>query len=174
MNQTMSLPLWALYVQAFLGPAATVAAAVVAAWITYRIQGGQLRTARDKLKLDLFERRYRTFDVVLDTLSEVVRAGEPTWEQLRVLHNQVLEARFLFKEPLVDWLRSIETQAEDLLRSAEKVTRLSENDRRSPQEQARLERFLDEAEPRKQFLRQALQELERRFAPYLSFAHVAS
>jgi hypothetical protein len=72
MNQTVSLPLWALYFQAFLGPIATLVAAGAAAWVTYKIQGGQLRTARDKLKLDLFERRFAFYEDVQSLLDHAV------------------------------------------------------------------------------------------------------
>src|SRR4051812_4420516 len=106
-----SLPIWAQYVQA-LGPAV---AAIAAAGIVFFIQFRQWKTASDKLKLDLFDRRYRMLEAVLNILSEVVQAGRPTWEQLHVFHNQVLEARFLFRDPLVIWFRSIEAEAEDLL-----------------------------------------------------------
>lgn len=66
-------PHWTSVVTAIAAPAI----AIIAAWIAYR----QSQIARNKLKLDLFEKRMAVYQVVRDTLGIAVSHGKLTHEE---------------------------------------------------------------------------------------------
>ena len=138
------------------------------------IQYRQWRTASDKLKLDLFDRRYKVLDSTLALLSTSIKAGKPTWDEIGKFQNSVLEARFLFRADLVLWLRAVESNAEGIVRNAKKANEISSMNDRSDQDQKKLEKLLDKRQLNFSHLEKSLHELESRFSPYLSSAHVKS
>ncbi len=84
-----SLPLWVQYFQA-LGPTLV---AVVLAYIAAAIQFRKWRTAYDKLRLELFERRFKIYDetreflitVFLITVTVHSISGRPNFERSETL-----------------------------------------------------------------------------------------
>lgn len=95
-------------------PAAIVAAifAGIAAYIAYR----QYRVARAKLNLDLFERRYRVFELVWGFTSGVVQGNTPAWgeEKSIALTNSFPEVAFLFGHDIAEYCKEIHSKAIDL------------------------------------------------------------
>ena len=68
----MTNPHWTAYVTALVLPAI----ALIAAWIAFR----QSQIARNKLKLDLFDKRMAVYQAVRETLATAVTKGKLTQE----------------------------------------------------------------------------------------------
>ncbi|MDM0030460.1 hypothetical protein [Variovorax saccharolyticus] len=78
----------------FWKAAATVLVALIAAGIAASIQYRQWRTARDKLKLDLFERRIKIYNAMQKVCD--VRVAEANWEAINEFKAAWLEAKWIF------------------------------------------------------------------------------
>ena len=164
MTQTVSLPLWALYLQAFLGPVATLAAAGAAAWVTYRIQGGQLKTARDKLKLDLFERRLEYFYVIRNFMRSISASGDMDYEQLSIFDRGLIGFEFLFEAETSEF-------AEELRSTAFKIRELNDELTELPAGEQRTTKVRELRRVKTKFSELRAQ-LDQRFLPYFDFRHV--
>lgn len=89
-------PHWTAYVSAFLVPVI----AVFGAWIAYR----QWRTAQNKLKLDLFEKRMAVYDSVRETLGFIVTHGKiGLGEQFKYMSG-IRSAKWLFDADVAEYL----------------------------------------------------------------------
>lgn len=64
-SQAENLPLWVEYVKALGTPTVALLASIVAAFIAYR----QWRTARNKLKLDFFDRRMEIYNCAVQLIN---------------------------------------------------------------------------------------------------------
>jgi hypothetical protein len=121
----------------YLGPGATVFAAVVAGWLAYRLQRlqaaigkSQIEVAEaskeaarvqtwiafDKLKLDLFNRRFDVYTEALKIAADTwgspsAGSGPVTYERLDKLH----EAAFIFSEEAAKRIEIIRAAAENIL-----------------------------------------------------------
>jgi hypothetical protein len=102
-----------------LGPIATIFAALMAVIVTGMLGCAQWRVARaqkdiafDKLKLDLFERRYRLYKNVERISFDIMRAelsGTVTFTQEDV--RSLDEGVFLFSKPAADTIKKIASAA---------------------------------------------------------------
>jgi hypothetical protein len=91
------VPLWIAVLQALLTPAIAVSVAYVA----YR----QWQTARQKLALDLFDRRFQVYMDFRRIVSELVQLGELSD---RGLPNELIaRARFLFDEDVLTEIKEL-------------------------------------------------------------------
>jgi hypothetical protein len=83
----------------FAGPAAAIIASVTAVFVTYRLGKEQSRLAREKLRLDLYDRRWKVFRSVFD-FYYVMIAWTGTDEQ-KLVRDQFFmayqESSFLFE-----------------------------------------------------------------------------
>jgi hypothetical protein len=71
------------YLKDFAGPVATIVAAFAAVGVTWHFAREQARVAREKLRLDLYSRRYRVFEAARKLLAEVAVHGTASEEDLR-------------------------------------------------------------------------------------------
>ena len=82
----------------FAAPIATIAAATAAAFVTVTIQQQNYRVARDRLKLDLFDKRYEIYTATRDLLLLLVRnpdLNEPAVDtELKRIYAKMAEAPF--------------------------------------------------------------------------------
>ena len=96
-----------------LGPVATIFAAIIAVVVTgtlgfaqWRIARAQKDIAYDKLKLDLFERRYAVYraswDICVAFMNEEIEV-----DVLGEWRNTLSESQFLFPKGVIDLTRSI-------------------------------------------------------------------
>lgn len=92
-----TFPHWTAYLSALLTP-------VVAAFGIY-IAWRQSRTAQNKLKLDLFDRRFSVYDQARSLLATIMTSGAITDEALWKFGAGVREARWLFDSAVEDYLR---------------------------------------------------------------------
>jgi hypothetical protein len=106
--------------KAFAGPVATIIAAGTAAWITYRLGRSQVRIAEtqaltaasqkdiaksqrdiayDRLKYDLFEKRYEIYlaaKKLIEYTGQLKKPGDVLDQSAQELKVKLLEARFFF------------------------------------------------------------------------------
>jgi hypothetical protein len=81
--------------------------AVVVGYIAYR----QWRTARDKLKSDLFDKRLALYTSAFATINAITRIQIPTLEDLIEHERGMAGARWLFNEKVEKHLSQLATQA---------------------------------------------------------------
>ncbi len=90
------LPMWVHYLQALSTPAIGLLAAVIA-W-------GQWRVARNKMVLDLFDKRMAVYDELRNILGHVVAAGRATADDTYNFGRAKQRAKFLFDSDVFKYL----------------------------------------------------------------------
>jgi hypothetical protein len=88
------------FMKASLGPAVALLAAAVA-W-------GQWQTAKQRMLLDLFDRRLKVFEAIERAIGPVNRDAEVTEEQLKDLLTARAGARFLFADDVNESLATLQ------------------------------------------------------------------
>ena len=88
---------WTSYLTALLTPFVAVAGAYIA-W-------RQSAIARNKLKLDLFDRRFKVYDEARALLAMVLTTGRVSEEGLYKFGAGTREARWLFDKSIDDYLK---------------------------------------------------------------------
>jgi len=99
----MELPIWLEYAKALGAPVVAVVAAVIAGVIAYR----QWITARNKLKLDLFDRRLKIYT---DAFAVIKWMAEPDLSDRQLIWNlekSYAESRWLLGEEVTIHLRDL-------------------------------------------------------------------
>jgi hypothetical protein len=87
---------------------ATVAVAVIAAFIGFQ----QFWISNEKLKLDLFDKRFAVFAAARRFLSQILQHGTfSTPEEFGQYRADIAEAAFLFGEDVADFLDEIDRRA---------------------------------------------------------------
>ena len=89
-------PHWSAYFAA-LTP---LVVAVIAGWIAYR----QMQVARDKLKLDLFDRRMAVYEAVRDANGAAVTSAKLTQQQEIDFLKGAKSARWLFGDDVEEYV----------------------------------------------------------------------
>jgi hypothetical protein len=105
----------------FAGPIATIIAALAAvavtayfAWHQKKIARRQVEIAGEKLRHDLYEKRYRVFDAARKLLCEVAVHRNASDDDLRAFVIGTGDAVFLFNEDLSGYLLEIRDRAQKL------------------------------------------------------------
>jgi hypothetical protein len=93
------LPIWIEYLQA-LGPTSI---AVAVGFIAYR----QWATARDRVKLDLFDRRYAVYQELRTLLATALQDGTINYEAVRMFARTTRGLEFLFGGEVEDYLEGL-------------------------------------------------------------------
>jgi hypothetical protein len=105
------LPLWALFIQALGTPFAAVVFGGVTSWIALR----QWKTSRDKLRFDLFERRFAVYEATRKLISKVGLGGTLEKGDLWTFEDATRGAEFLFQGPAREFLKKIGGMAEAVI-----------------------------------------------------------
>ena len=132
--------------------------ATLVAWIGVQ----QYQLAHDRLKLDLWEKRYAVYKGAQKFLSLVVQAGTTDTKELFGFLHDTQDAFFLFRPELADYLTDMYKKGVDL-----RTTRMLYRDKAVGDERTRL------CEKEGKLLLELSDELEQlkvRFAPYLKIA----
>jgi hypothetical protein len=102
----------------FFAPIPTALAAFAAVWVTWyfarhqtKIAQEQADIAKQKLRHDLYERRYRVFDAARKLLCEVASHRIASDEDLRAFVIGTGDAVFLFNDDLANQLKEIHNRA---------------------------------------------------------------
>jgi hypothetical protein len=103
----VQLPLWVEYAKALGAPIVALVAALIAGSIAYR----QWRTARNKLKLDLFEKRLQVYEAAVEVINLMTRPYAPDREELDKQVAKFVSARWLFGKDVAAHLHGLEQHA---------------------------------------------------------------
>lgn len=141
----------------------TVLTAATAVWIAYQ----QYRTARHKLKLDLFDRRMLIYEAAKNILQKIVRDATIELNDVMAFGYETRHAEFLFEKELVTY---IATMREKAIRLRQLKGKLFEGEMRV--DENRTELVNEEAGIIMWFLKQLEEGLNTQFASYLSFRNV--
>jgi ABC-type nickel/cobalt efflux system permease component RcnA len=147
------LPLWAQYIQA----AAIAVIAGTGAWIAWK----QMRIARTKLQLDLYDKRASVFEAARKFLGHVGAKGTATDEAIREYSLAIANAPFLFDDGMAKYLDEV------LKRAIHLQTFKQALDMPGGAEQQRRE-YSNEATKQMMWLVAQVDELTGKFKPWLA------
>jgi len=109
----------------FAGPVATIIAATVAVFVTWRLGRGQRKiaeqqaaTALDQLRYNLFEKRYEIYKDMQDLIRLLVNeADKADFRPFDVAPHYVVmdEAIFFFSESICAWIRELKDDCKNFL-----------------------------------------------------------
>jgi len=91
--------------------------AIIAVYIAYQ----QHKTNRDKLRLDLYNKRYEVFHSLMTLLARILQQGNVKDEQVTEFSRATKEAVFLFDEGISTYLETIRKKALDLWATEENM-----------------------------------------------------
>lgn len=151
------------------GPIATIIAALAAvsvtayfAWHQKTIAKEQVDIAREKLRHDLYERRYRVFDAARKLLCEIAVHGTASEDDLRAFVIGTSDAAFLFDDDLAKFLEEMRGRAQKLQSLIQAMESMPVGDQKTNTEKQRSEHFM--------WLWQQLDGLVTRFKPLLKIS----
>lgn len=159
----------------FAGPISVIIASGAATWITYRLGNRQAKIAEaqkdiayDKLKHDLFDKRYEIY-LAAKRLIEAMLAAPPgdsvkrhTDPEIKRLRLKLDEARFFFPPDTRAYCEKIEKHVYDLLVASHATTGYSED---HPEQQ----RLRDQQANAEIVLAKIYEELAKKFTRDLGF-----
>lgn len=97
------LPAWVHYAQALVVPVLTVAGIAIA-W-------GQFSLARMRIKLDLYDRRYKLFDSARRLIAEIVREGRSRNQDVLLFLRETGDAVFLLDRNVVNYFEELKNKS---------------------------------------------------------------
>ena len=145
---------------ALLSPVATLVVGIAVAFIALR----QWLLARYKLRLDLFEKRYKVYEASAQFLSIILSHANFNDDDLRAFNIGTRDVVFLFPKHLKDYLHKIRCRALDMRLFQEQFTPLPVGEERS--------KLVQKHHDELAWLSDQLTKLPEIFAPFLGFASV--
>ena len=140
-------------------PAATFFVGVVLAIIAFL----QFKVAHDKLRLELFDRRYKIYDATRRFLSVILQKATFDDSHLFEFYAGTSDAEFLFDIEIVEYLKQIRTRALDM-RLKHTLYQTAHGEERG--------RMIDAESKQLLWLTDQLTAMSKVFAPYLSYAKI--
>lgn len=141
----------------------TVSIAVIGVVIARR----QAKTAHDKLKLDLFDRRFAVYTEVRNILHQFIRETKIDIKEIGLLHRQVELSRFLFDDAMPAYIQTII----DKVVRARSIKNELELDRHNMPPEKRTP-LVEEDNAILSWVAHQFDDLHKPFAPYLHFGNV--
>ena len=141
----------------YISAIATLIAGIIA-WTGYQ----QHRLAKEKLKLDLFEKRFSVYKGVQIFLSQIMQEGKLNLDSLWELQKATQEAEFLFETEIPKYIDSIRSKALKMRTIQSKYENMPTGDERS--------RLVDKEHTIFTELTNGLPALSQVFMPYLKFS----
>lgn len=149
-------PHWTAYVTALFTPVV----AVLGAAIAYR----QWQLAQNKLKLDLFDRRFKVYEAARNLLASIMRTGSVEDQELSKYFLATREAKWLFGPEVAEYLdKPLFKKASELLVLADELEGVPVGEIRTKNVQSQREI--------KDWLLAQHDILDRCFSPYLQLRH---
>ena len=149
-------PRWTTCLSALLVPTVAVLGSVIA----YR----QWRTAQNKLKLDLFEKRFAVYDAARSLFASIMTSGKAKDENTFKFLSGTREAKWLLNADIAEYLdKQIYNKAIGLQTLAAELEGMPVGEERSANVQK-------QAEIKKWMLKQ-YEVLDEKFAPFLRLEH---
>ncbi len=130
----------------------------VVAWLQWWV-------ALNKLRLDLFDRRYKVYNATRKFLAGILGEAKLTNSELFEFDVGTSDAEFLFGADVVEHLAKIRTQALHLLTTRKLLERPNASDEETS-------RYAQAQEDDLSWLGDQITAIPRTFAPYLGFANV--
>jgi len=152
----MTEPYWTQALTALLTPTILVFGSIIA----YR----QWRIAQNKLKLDLFEKRFQVYDVARGFLSSIMTSGKVNDEDLNKFLPGTREAKWLLNNDIATyffeqiWTNAVKLQTLDTLL---KDIRVVDERKKNVQQQGEI----------KKLLMAQFEVLDEKFGPFLKLGH---
>lgn len=137
------------------------ALSVVTALIALYIAFQQWKTNRDKVKLDLYDRRYKIYDETRRFIASAVRNGDLTNDDFSKFYSVLPEARFLFQEDVYCYMQELINKGASLHANS----MIASGNSQSPN----FERAVDVSGDIVNWYSQQHDRLQAIFKPYLSF-----
>ena len=126
----------------------------------------QWKIAHAKLRLDLFDRRYKVFEATRGFLGGILSSATFSDSQLFKFYADTADAEFLFDSDIVDYLTQIAKRAIDMQSHQKRYQPLPPGDERSRHVQAEHDQLLWLGE---QLTTKAI---TKAFKPYLGFSNI--
>lgn len=95
------------------------------AWQNYFISRSNFKVAKDKLRLDLFDRRLKVYEACQKLLSFIAREGRVNNEELAVFYRDTSNADFLFGKDVRTYINEIQSKGLKIIQ----INRRLENNR---------------------------------------------
>lgn len=153
-------PHWTTYLSALLVPTVAVLGSIIAFIIAYR----QWRTAQNKLKLDLFERRFAVYDAARRLLVSIRTSGKAKDEEIFKFRSGTREAKWLLNADIAEYLdKRLYNRALDLQTLDAELEGVPVGEERSANVQKQAEI--------KEWMLQQYEALDEKFSPFLQLAH---
>lgn len=107
-------------------PFIEIGIAVLLAYIAvqnYLINKSNFRIYKDKFRLDLFDRRYKTFEAVQNFLKYVLSEGKPERGKIFQLKTESTDSEFLFGSEIKEYINETSTKGLKLILLHERLER---------------------------------------------------
>ncbi len=149
-------PHWTAYLAALLVPIV----AILGAFIAYR----QWRLAQNKLKLDLFDRRFKVYEAARELLASIMTSGEAKDDEVFTFMAATREAKWLLGPEVAEYLtKQLYHKAIDLQRLQAELEGVGVGEMRT-------KNVHEQAAIKKWFMAQ-YDVLDSHFAPFLQLRH---
>ena len=124
----------------------------------------QMKIAHDKLRLDLYDRRYKLYQATKNFV--VVALGEQccSYSQMFEFRRDTIDAVFLFGSDIVDYINQIDKRVVESRRIYESYQPLPVGVERT--------RLCDEEQGHRLWLTEQLTAMTKTFTPYLGFSNI--
>ncbi len=153
-SMTAPDPHWTAYLQALL----TSVVAALAAFIAWR----QWLTARNKLKLDLFDRRFAVYDAARNLIGSIATSGKVKEDELMKYLLGTREVRWLLNKDIEEYLWGIYLEAVNHQSTDDELNFANPGDR---------PRLAQVKAAQRKALLQKLEGLDEKFSEFLSLGH---
>ena len=144
----------------YLAPSATLIVGLSVAFIAWQ----QWRVARNKLRMDLFDRRYKVYEATRQFLSVILRDATFKDSDLFTFYAGISDSEFLFRSDVVDYLTQMRKRAIEMQLHQKLCEPLPLGDERPRHVQAAHDQLL--------WLDEQLTAMSKTFAPYLGLSHI--
>lgn len=133
---------------------------LIAAYIAWL----QWKLAHNKLRLDLFDRRYKVYDATRRFLIAIDSEADFSNTQLFNFTAETSDAIFLFNSDVIDYLELIKNRSIEM--------RLKEKNSISMQDGNERSRLIEENAELLLWLSEEIKNMKSVFSPYLDFSHI--
>lgn len=137
--------------------------AVVVTLLGILIAYGQYHLGKERLKLDLYEKRFSVFSTVRDLVIEIVATCDVQIESLYKFRMNTIEACFLFDDEVVSYLNSIDYKATNYMKISEAL-------RTAEQGSSEFEEKIEESRKIHVWFNTHQSDMKNIFLKYLKFA----
>ena len=140
--------------------------ALIALWIAYQ----QMKSNRDKVRLDLFEKRMKIFLIVRESLGTILADGSSKNINWKDFHFAIEQSKFILSKELQEFLTEIETKTRQI--RAQEVLLFGVNDRGGLPVGERRNKICKENSEFLKWLTDQMEPLQNRFAKFMKMNRI--